>query len=59
MTRTVLCSVLPAAGGDALAAPGAALGLVFGLVCLRLSTRYAAGFGISACQSRSSQGLSL
>ena len=56
---TLLGSVLLAAGGDALAALGAALGLAFGLVCLRISTRHASGFGISACQTRSSQGVSL
>ena len=58
MARMLLGCVLLAAGGDALAALGAALGLAFGLFCLRFSTRHASGFGISACQTRSSQGAS-
>lgn len=55
---TLLGSVLLAAGGDALATLGAALGLACGLLCLRISIRHGSGFDVRACQPHSSQGAS-
>lgn len=55
---TLLGAALMAAGGDALAALGAALGLALGLLCLRILTRHGPGFGISACHPHSSEGAS-
>lgn len=53
---TLLGALSLAAGGDALAVLGAALGLGFGLVCLRISARRSSGNGVRVSQSDSSQG---
>jgi positive regulator of sigma E activity len=52
----LLGALLLAAGGDALAALGAALGLGFGLVCLRIFGRRSFGQDIRVCPPDSSQG---
>ena len=53
---TLLGALALAGGGDVLAALGAASGLGFGLVCLRISARRSFGNGVRVCRSDSPQG---
>lgn len=53
---TLLGALALSAGGDALAVLGAAFGLGFGLVCLRISARRSSGTGVRVCRSDSPQG---
>jgi positive regulator of sigma E activity len=47
---TLLGALALSGGGDALAVLGAASGLGFGLVCLRISARRNSGYGVRVCQ---------
>ena len=53
---TLLGALALSAGGDALAVLGAASGLGFGLVCLRICARRTSGFGVRVCRSDLPQG---
>ena len=53
---TLLGALALSGGGDALAVLGAASGLGFGLVCLRISARRNSGYGVRVCRSDSPQG---
>lgn len=53
---TLLGALALSGGGDALAVLGAASGLGFGLVCLRISARRTSGLGVRVCRSDLPQG---